>query len=93
MEEFDNKPVNENENKTAPSGIPQVLEDFLDADTVEEKRRILEERSSEIDERTLLNIELSLDIVAKNGATIDDRIGYVMYYLRTRGRFETTRLR
>ena len=93
MEEFDNKPVSENENKTAPSGIPQVLEDFLDADTVEEKRRILEERSSEIDERTLLNIELSLDIVAKNGATIDDRIGYVMYYLRTRGRFETTRLR
>ncbi|MBR4725354.1 MAG: hypothetical protein K6G45_06015 [Lachnospiraceae bacterium] len=93
MEEFDNKQQNENENKTAPSGIPQVLEDFLDADTVEEKRRILEERSSEIDERTLLNIELSLDIVAKNGATIDDRIGYVMYYLRTRGRFETTRLR
>ena len=39
MEEFDNKPVSENENKTAPSGIPQVLEDFLDADTVEEKRR------------------------------------------------------
>ena len=93
MEEFENKKQNEKENKTAPSGIPQVLEDFLDADTVEEKRRILEERSSEIDERTLLNIELSLDIVAKNGATIDDRIGYVMYYLRTRGRFETTRLR
>ena len=60
---------------------------------MEQKRRIIEERSSEIDERTLLNIELSLDIVAKNGATLDDRIGYVMYYLRTRGRFETTRLR
>ena len=75
------------------SDIPKVLEDFLDADTVEQKRRILEERSSEIDERTMLNIELSLDIIAKNGATLDDRIGYVMYYLRTRGRFETTRLR
>ncbi len=73
--------------------IPKVLEDFLDASTVEEKRKILEERSNEIDERTMLNIELSLDIVAKNGATLDDRIGYVMYYLRTRGRFETNRLR
>ena len=75
------------------SGIPMVLEDFLDAPTVEAKRKILEERSNEIDERTMLNIELSLDIVAKDGATLDDRIGYVMYYLRTRGRFETTRLR
>ena len=90
MEEYGKEGLNERENT---SGIPQVLEDFLDAATVEEKRRILEERSAEIDERTLLNIELSLDIVAKNGATMDDRIGYVMYYLRTRGRFETTRLR
>ena len=83
----------EQQEKKPGSDIPKVLEDFLDAETVEQKRRIIEERSSEIDERTLLNIELSLDIVAKNGATIDDRIGYVMYYLRTRGRFETTRLR
>ena len=75
------------------AGIPKVLEDFLDAPTVEAKRRILEERSNEIDERTMLNIELSFDIVAKDGATLDDRIGYVMYYLRTRGRFETSRLR
>ena len=82
-----------NENTPEEELDRKVLEDFLDAETVEQKRRILEERSSEIDERTLLNIELSLDIVAKNGATIDDRIGYVMYYLRTRGIFETTRLR
>ncbi|MBO4416013.1 MAG: hypothetical protein J5824_08555 [Lachnospiraceae bacterium] len=90
MEEINR--AEQQEKKEGPE-IPKVLEDFLDAETVEQKRRILEERSSEIDERTLLNIELSLDIVAKNGATIDDRIGYVMYYLRTRGRFETTRLR
>ena len=83
----------EREAKQSGSDIPKVLEDFLDAETVEQKRRILEERSAEIDERTMLNIELSLDIIAKNGATLDDRIGYVMYYLRTRGRFETTRLR
>ncbi|MCR5323576.1 MAG: hypothetical protein K6E85_09940 [Lachnospiraceae bacterium] len=83
----------EQQEKKEGADIPKVLEDFLDAETVEQKRRIIEERSSEIDERTLLNIELSLDIVAKNGATLDDRIGYVMYYLRTRGRFETTRLR
>ena len=75
------------------NGIPKVLEDFLDAESLEEKRRILEERSSEIDERTMLNIELSYDIVARDKASIDDRIGYVMNYLRTRGRFESSRLR
>ena len=75
------------------NGIPKVLEDFLDAETVEEKHRILSERSNEIDGHTMLNIELSYDIVAKDGATLDDRIGYMMYYLKTRGRFENSRLR
>lgn len=74
-------------------GIPKVLADFLDASSVEEKHKILEENADLVDEKVVLNMELSLDIVAKDKATLDDRIGYILYYLRTRGRFETTRLR
>lgn len=75
------------------SAIPSVLEAFLDAEKVEEKHRILEERANEVDEHIILNMEISLDIIADPKATLDDRIGYVLYYLRTRGRFEGTRLR
>ena len=75
------------------SSIPQVLADFLDADNVQEKYRILQERSSEIDEHILLSMEISLDIVSDGKMSFDDRIGYIMYYLRTRQRFEGTRLR
>ncbi len=73
--------------------IPQVLADFLDADSVMEKHRILEEHANEIDEHTVLNMEISLDIIGDSKTTLDDRIGYILYYLRTRGRFEGTRLR
>lgn len=87
--EFNNSVGNEAE---TPS-IPSVLEAFLDAEKVEEKHRILEERADEVDEHIILNMEISLDIIADPKATLDDRIGYVLYYLRTRGRFEGTRLR
>ncbi len=73
--------------------IPQVLADFLDAETVEEKHRILEEHAGEVDEHMVLNMEISLDIVSDGKQSLDDRIGYILYYLRTRSRFEGTRLR
>lgn len=79
--------------ESAKAAIPGVLEAFLDAESVEEKHRILEERADEVDGHIILNMEISLDIVADQKATLDDRIGYVLYYLRTRGRFEGTRLR
>ncbi len=82
-----------NDNRHEEQGIPQVLADFLDAETVEAKHRILEEHANEVDEHTVLNMEISLDIIADPKATLDDRIGYILYYLRTRGRFEGTRLR
>ena len=85
----------EDESKKEPeeAQIPQVLADFLDADSVEKKHEILEEHAGEIDEHTLINMELSLDIVPDSKASMDDRIGYILYYLRTRGRFEGSRLR
>ena len=82
-----------NNNTMGGGAIPAVLEAFLDAESVEEKHKILEEHAEELDERTVLNMEISLDIIAKAGTTLEDRIGYILYYLRTRGRFETSRLR
>ena len=82
-----------NNNTMGGGAIPAVLEAFLDAESVEEKHKILEEHAEELDERTVLNMEISLDIIAKDGTTLEDRIGYILYYLRTRGRFETSRLR
>lgn len=73
--------------------IPEVLSAFLDATTAEEKHRILEENADSVDEHIVLNMEISLDIISKDGATLDDRIGYILYYLRTRTRFEGSRLR
>lgn len=72
--------------------IPKVLADFFDAETAEQKLRVLEENADSIDERTMGNIEASLDLAGKDGP-IEQRLDFVMYYLRTRSRFETTRLR
>lgn len=90
---MDNDRMNEVSGEASANSLPAVLEAFLDAETVEQKHRILEERSDEVDEHIILNMEISLDIISDPKATLDDRIGYVLYYLRTRGRFEGTRLR
>lgn len=90
---MENDRINDNSQDNCENMLPGVLTAFLDAETVEEKHRILEERSAEVDEHIILNMEISLDIISDPKATLDDRIGYVLYYLRTRGRFEGTRLR
>ncbi len=70
----------------------EILDRFLDARTAKEKIEILNEHSSQIDERLIGNIEASLDLPGGNG-TLWQRIEYVMYCLRTKSRFETDRLR
>lgn len=83
------------QNKTAEEGnaeIPDVLNDFLDARSAGAKIKILDEHSEEIDEKMIGIIEASLDLPGGSG-TLFQRIEYVHYYLRTRSRFETERLR
>lgn len=72
--------------------IPAVLAAFFDAETSSEKLKVIEEHMQEIDERTLGNIEASLDIAGSSGS-IEKRLDFVTYSLRTKGRFETNRLR
>lgn len=74
------------------ASIPDFLNDFLDARSASAKIKILDEHSEELDEKMVGIIEASLDLPGGSG-TLFQRIEYVHYYLRTRRRFETDRLR
>lgn len=82
------QPVNAEET----ASIPDFLNDFLDARSASAKIKILDEHSEELDEKMVGIIEASLDLPGGSG-TLFQRIEYVHYYLRTRRRFETDRLR
>jgi len=69
-----------------------VIMQFLDADTSEEKLSVIRSNISKIDEKTINNIEASMDIVS-DSTDPDTRIGYICDVLRTRARYESTRLR
>ena len=70
------------------SGVNPILMQFLDENTSKGKLQIIDE----LDDRTLTNIEASLDIVAASNDH-DDRIGYIRSNLKARAQFETNRLR
>ncbi|MCR5726204.1 MAG: DUF1653 domain-containing protein [Lachnospiraceae bacterium] len=75
------------------AGVPSpVIMQFLDAGSSKEKLDIIKANYSKIDERTITNIEVSLDIISSSD-DIDQRIGYVCDVLSTRSRFEDSRLR
>ena len=56
------------------SGVNPILMQFLDENTSKGKLQIIERYGDELDDRTLTNIEASLDIVAASNDH-DDRIG------------------
>lgn len=72
--------------------IPEVLEVFLDAGSPQAKLDVIARHREEIDEHILSNMEASLDLFGGEGS-LDDRMDRIEYYLRTRSRFETSRLR
>lgn len=72
--------------------IPELLEIFLDTASSVDKLNLIQRHRGEIDERMVSNMEASLDLIGKPG-TVDDRLDYIEYYLRTRSRFETNRFR
>lgn len=65
---------------------------FLDAGSSKEKLEILEKNRENIDDKTMTNIEVSLDVVAGSD-NMENRIDYICDLLRTRARYETSRLR
>ena len=74
------------------SGVNPILMQFLDENTSKGKLQIIERYGDELDDRTLTNIEASLDIVVASNDH-DDRIGYIRSNLKARAQFETNRLR
>lgn len=69
-----------------------LLYQFLDADTLKEKLKILEDRKETPTDLAITNMAMSVDVVVNDGPP-EERIDELMDCLRTLARFECTRLR
>lgn len=83
--------VPETEEKTKEE-TESILYLFLDAPTLKEKLKVLEERKEELDDLTITNMAISLDTVIEDG-TCEKRTEELMDCLRMMARFECSRLR
>lgn len=70
---------------------PDLIE-FLDADTLEEKRRILLAMKTRITDRLINDIAASLDVTVEDGE-LDERYRDLLVCVETMERFEVNRLR
>lgn len=84
--------VSPQESEPLPEGISPKLMAFLDADTSEERYRILSEMADIIDDHMIDTMAVVLDIVIEDGP-IDMRYQELKNCLRTRIRYETNRFR
>ncbi|MBR4343231.1 MAG: DUF1653 domain-containing protein [Lachnospiraceae bacterium] len=80
------------EEEVAPDSQMPIIMRFLEADSSEAKLDIIKQNYNSLDERTINNIEASLDIVS-DSSDLDVRIGYICDVLRTKARYESNRLR
>lgn len=69
-----------------------ILMSFLDAKGATEKYKILDEYEGTLDDRTINNMAISVDIVIEDGPA-EQRVSELMDCLRTKARFECNRLR
>lgn len=73
--------------------VSQVLLDFLDTDSFDEKYKILVATpSSDFDDLLIDNMASSIDVIIEDG-DIENRIQDLKVCVRTRAKYETTRLR
>ncbi len=73
--------------------VSQVLLDFLDTDSFDEKYKILVATpASDFDDLLIDNMASSIDVIIDDG-DIENRIQDLKVCVRTRAKYETTRLR
>lgn len=73
-------------------GVNPMLIKFLDSDTIDDKLEILRVMRKSIDDKTITDIAVSMDLVIEEGP-LEERIKSLEYCLQTRARYETKRLR
>lgn len=78
---------NDTDDADGAEDAPAIIR-FLDADTYEEKMKVLEKMKDELDEHTLNNMAVSLDLSLEDGI---DAYSLVMSELRIRSRYEGKR--
>lgn len=77
------------ERKREPEAI---LMRFLDASSMTEKHQILDDYTGNLDDRTINNMAISVDLVIEEGP-MEQRLAELKECLRTKARFECSRLR
>jgi len=87
MEEYRGDRIGQNISPETEEEVPGIIR-FLDAETYKQKIKILEEMRDDLDERTLNNMAVSLDLSIEDGA---DGYSLLMSELRIRSRFEGKR--
>lgn len=70
----------------------EILIKFLDAKGATEKYKLLDEYEGSLDNRIINNMAISVDVVIEDGS-IEQRLAELKDCLRTKARFECTRLR
>lgn len=80
------------QNTESDPAVGGLLYEFLDAPTLKEKLKVLENRREMPDDLTITNMAISVDIVIEEG-TPEERLEELIDCLRTMARFECSRLR
>jgi len=95
--EYRNDPEEELQEETElTDGKEKVREEilrFLDAESAEEKLKVLRELKRNLDEELLTTIELSMDLLPDDKESWERRVSLVEQTLEKRIRFEGSRLR
>lgn len=86
-------PAENNWQADEPSGLKPLVEEFLDADTVEARRRILVALQDTVDQDDITIMATVMDIEIDQSLELPERYRQLMKCLDTKGRFETLRLR